>query len=153
MTHANANALPISTATLLSWSWRGANFVRVEPGSYMATCSRWKGPEWIPAYRRYGFRPIFQLVSEDVEVTMFINFGAKAEPPKSLASRYFKAWTIANGEAPLRGQPMAPTVFIDEGLLYTVKVEDASIDPTTNKDKPTCLIYSRVKEILSVTRP
>jgi hypothetical protein len=118
----------------------------------MATCCRWKGPEWIPAYRRYGFRLIFQLVSEDIEVTMFINFGAKPQPPQSLASRYFKAWTVANGDAPLRGQAMAPTVFVEEGLLYTVEVEDAAIDPTTKKDKPDCLIYSRVKEILNVTR-
>jgi hypothetical protein len=148
----NANVLPISTAKSLSWSWRGANFVRIEPSPYMATCCRWKGPEWIPAYRRYGFRLIFQLVSEDIEVTMFINFGAKPQPPQSLASRYFKAWTVANGDAPLRGQAMAPAVFVEEGLLYTIEVEDAAIDPTTKKDKPDCLIYSRVKEILNVTR-
>jgi len=36
--------------------------------------------------------------------------------------------------------------------LYTIEVEDAAIDPTTKKDKPDCLIYSRVKEILNVTR-
>jgi hypothetical protein len=48
---------------------------------------------------------------------------------------------------------MAPSVFIEGGLLYTVEVEDAKIDPKTKKDKPPCLIYSRVTEILSVTRP
>jgi hypothetical protein len=42
--------------------------------------------------------------------------------------------------------------FVEDGLLYTVEVEDASIDPTTKKDKPASLIYSRVKEILSVIR-
>jgi hypothetical protein len=141
----------ISTAPI-SWSWRGDNFVKIEPGAYKALCLRWKGPEWIPAYRRYGIRLIFQPLAEDVEVTMFINFGAKPEPPKSISSNYFKAWTIANGEAPLRGQAMAPTVFTDDGLLYTIDVEDAGIDPKTKQDKPPCLIYSRVKEILDVTR-
>jgi hypothetical protein len=131
----------------------GDNFVKVEPGVYRAICLRWKGPEWIPAYRRYGFRLIYHLLAEDLEVTMFINFGDKPVPPKSIASNYFKAWTIANGEAPLRGQAMPPTVFTDDGLLYTIEVEDASIDPKTKKDKPACLVYSRVKEILSVTRP
>jgi hypothetical protein len=153
MTKSNAKVLSIASDKSFSWTWRGADFVRIEPGLYSAICSRWKGPEWIPAYRRYSFRLIFRLIAEDVEITMFINFGDKPEPPKSLASRYFQAWTIANGEAPLRGKPMAPAVFIEEGLLYTVKVEDASIDPKTKKDKPACLVYSRVKEILSVTRP
>jgi hypothetical protein len=153
MKNATANVLSIASGKSISWTWRGANFVRIEPGSYSAICSYWKGPEWIPAYRRYGFRLMFQLLSEEVDVTMFINFGNKPQPPSSVASKYFQAWTIVNGEPPLRGQPMAPSVFIEGGLLYTVKVEDAKIDPKTKKDKPPCLIYSRVTEILSVTRP
>jgi hypothetical protein len=151
--NATANVLSIASSKSISWTWRGANFVRIAPGSYSAICSRWKGPDWIPAYRRYGFRLMFQLLSEEVDVTMFINFGNKPQPPSSVASKYFQAWTIVNGEPPLRGQPMAPSVFIEGGLLYTVEVEDAKIDPKTKKDKPPCLIYSRVTEILSVTRP
>jgi hypothetical protein len=137
----------------ISWTWRGAQFVRINPGKYMAWCVEWKGPEWVPAYRRYSFRLIFRPVAEDVEVTMFINFGKSSEPPRSMASRYFKAWTMANGEAPLRSQPMVPAVFVEQGLTYTIEIEDASIDPTTKQDRPACLVYSRVKEILSVSRP
>ncbi len=48
---------------------------------------------------------------------------------------------------------MSPSVFLDEGLIYTIEIEDASIDPKTKEDKPACLVYSRVKEILSVGRP
>ncbi len=153
MNHSNANVLSISSAKPTAWTWRGAAFVKIQPGKYMACCSGWKGPEWVPAYRRYSFRLIFRPIAEDVDITMFINFGKSPEPPRSIASRYFKAWTMANGEAPLLGQPMVPTVFVEPGLTYVIEVEDASIDPTTKEDRPACLVYSRVKEIQSCRRP
>jgi hypothetical protein len=126
----------------ISWTWRGDNFVKIAGGTYDAICRRWTGPHWIPAYRRYGFRLFFYVLAEDVEVTMFINFGSKPRPPKSVASNYFKAWTMVNGDAPRRDQQMTPDLFLDVGLLY----------PTTKKDKPPCLVYSRVKEIIRVIR-
>ena len=84
---------------------------------------------------------------------MFFNFGRKAKPdPPGPLSRYFAAWTIANGELPRRGQQMTPEIFTEPGLLYTVRVADASID-WRKADKPPSLIYSRAEEIIHVQRP
>ena len=45
-------------------------------------------------------------------------------PKIARGGNYFKAWTLANGEFPRKGQPMSPEVF-QEGQIYTVEVKDS----------------------------
>jgi hypothetical protein len=135
-----------------SWIWRGTEFVRVTPGNYEAICVGWKGPEYAPAYQRYSLRVNFRLLSEGAEVAMFFNFGRKPAQAPGPLSRYFCAWVKVNGGLPRRGQSMAPEIFMEAGLPYTIRVADAAID-SKKADKPDCLIYSRAEEIIEVRRP
>ena len=134
------------------WTWRGAEFVRVTPGKYEAICVGYRGPEYVPAYRRYSLILFFLLLADDVEVAMFFNFGSNPKRRPGPLSRYFVAWVKTNGERPRRGQSMSPEIFTTPGLIYTIRVVDANID-AAKADKPPCLIYSRAEEILEVHRP
>jgi hypothetical protein len=135
-----------------SWTWRGAEFARVPPGIYDAACIKSRGPEYVPAYRRWSVILSFRLLAEDVVIAMFFNFGYKPQKPPGPLSRYFVAWVKTNGELPRHGQSMSPQIFTEPGLLYTIRVGDAAID-AAKADKPDCLIYSRAEEIIEVRRP
>lgn len=56
---------------------------------------------------------------------------------------------MANGDTPKKGQRMGLDTFTQPGLIYRVKVEDASKDGK-GESKPDGLVYSRVTEILEI---
>jgi len=134
--------------------WQGADLPRVSPGDYQAVCVGWQGPEWCLAFRRWSLRLEFSLVTDETLISAFYNMGSNAERPlpPGRRSRFYAAWSLANGEAPRKGQRMALDVFTEAGLLYLVRVADCLKD---GKDaaKPEALIYSRVTEILRIERP
>ena len=66
-------------------------------------------------------------------------------------SRFYRAWTMANGGLPRRGQTMSLDAFTAEGLLYTVQVDDCSKDEE-GMVKPDAFVYSRVTDIVEVVR-
>lgn len=142
---------PVSPPALV---WQGADLPRVAPGDYEAVCTGWQGPEWLRTYHRWSIRLEFSLLSEGQSVSAFFNLDGseKAPLPPGRRSRFYAVWCLANGEAPRRGQEMALGVFTEAGLLYLVRVADAVKDGK-NEIKPDALVYSRVTEVLRVTRP
>lgn len=136
----------------LDLTWQGATLPRVSPGDYEAACVDWQGPDWVRTFRRWSLRLELCLLAENTCVSAFFNMGNDpARPRIGRRSRYYAAWTQANGEPPRRGQQMTPETFKDAGLLYLVRVADAVRD---GKDevKPDALVYSRITEILNVRR-
>ena len=94
----------------------------------------------------------FELLDESVRVCIFFNMGKnRAQPKAGRHSRYFKAWTLANGGLPNRGQAMSPEVFLD-GQVYEIEVADSCRD-SEEQQKAEPEIYSRVKEIISAAHP
>jgi hypothetical protein len=134
--------------------WDGPNYAHVAPGRYSAIVTRIQGPEWCFQYRRWSLLVEFELLGEveSVRVCAFFNLGN--DPAKLHAgrqSRYCKAWTIANGELPHRGQEMKPEVFM-EGQIFEIEVDDSSTAPGEQK-KTDAEVYSRVTALVSCIRP
>jgi hypothetical protein len=136
-----------------SLMWQGADLPRVSPGDYQAVCIGWQGPEWCRAFRRWSLRLEFCLLTNGTLVSAFFNLGSdSAEPHIGRRSRFYAVWSLANGEAPRKGQKMGLDTFTDPALLYLVRVADATKDGKA-VDKPNALVYSRVTDILRIERP
>jgi len=85
-------------------------------------------------------------------VSAFFNFGNdRAKHHIGRKSRYFEAWTLANGEMPKKGQAMSPEVFM-EGQFFWVVVEDLK-KRADGSEKDASEVYSRITKFLSVERP
>jgi hypothetical protein len=93
-------------------------------------------------------------VDDGTAISGFFNMGSDpAMPqPQGRRSRFYAAWCMANGEMPRKGQEMRLETFLEPGLIYLVRVQDA-IKDSKDELKPDALIYSRVTEILKVERP
>ena len=133
-------------------TWDGPEYAHVSPGRYDAVVTRWQGPTWIRRYQRWSLLIEFELLSENVRVCVFFNMGSDPQRPHTgPQSRYFKAWTIANGGRPCAKQRLDPAVFLD-GQIYKIEVADSSVD-AEGKPKAESLVYSRVAAILSADLP
>ena len=134
--------------------WEGADYPRVAEGRYSAVASRTQGPQWVVRYARWSLMVEFELLSESesVRVCIFFNMGSDPAKPKAgRQSNYFKAWTLANGELPKRGQVMTPETFLD-GQIFEIEVADSRKD-SGERPKAEAEVYSRVTAILSATSP
>jgi hypothetical protein len=132
--------------------WEGFTPTRIRPGLYQGFCSRWQGPEWVRAFRRWSIRFEFILLDGETVVSVFYNLGSNpAHKSYGRRSRFYKDWCRANGEPPCKGQRMTYATFTEPGLLYTVRVADATKDER-QAEKPDALVYSRVTEIIRVER-
>lgn len=121
-------------------------------GVYTVRAVRYQGPEWVRSYRRWSIRLEFALVHESVSVSAFYNLGDDPNRYRvGRQSRFYKAWVIANGEHPRKGQLMDPNVFL-EGQFFQVVVADSRKD-AERKDKQPAEVYSVVTQILSASRP
>jgi hypothetical protein len=133
--------------------WDGVTYPRVSPGRYSAVAVRIQGPEWIYRYSRWSLLVEFELLgeSESVLICAFFNMGTNRDKPRAgRHSRYFKAWTIANGDLPRRGQQMDPEVFL-EGQVYELEVGDNSVD-SEERQKTDAEVYSRVMAVKAAIR-
>jgi hypothetical protein len=81
-----------------------------------------------------------------VTIYGFLNLGDGKRCP-GRRSRYWKAWTKANGAPPRRGQTMTSRIFLDK--WFKVSVADVTLDPD-QKAKGVLEIYSTVSEILEL---
>ena len=131
--------------------WQGAEYPVLEAGVYIARAIRVQGPEWVRSYQRWSTRIEFALVHESISVSVFFNMGNDPNGPKAgRMSRFFRAWVIANGDFPRKGQKMKPDVFLD-GQFFEVEVESCNRD-SEGKPKQDAEVYSRVTRILSAKR-
>ena len=129
--------------------WRGAEYSRVPPGTYTAFATKTKGPEWCHAFRRYSFMVEFELLgeSEAVRVCLFLNLGSDPKKPPGRMSNFYKAWTVANGDHPKRGQRMDFDVFV-QGQEYVIEVGPVGHD-SDQRTKSDDEVYSTVRRIIS----
>lgn len=133
--------------------WDGVDLPRIPPGDYQAVCIDWQGPEWCVAFWRWSLRLEFSLLDCGTLVSYFLNFGNESKPRiQGRRSKFYKSWSLANGEPPRKGQDMTLGTFIDSSLIYLVTVADCTADAKEGK-KASALVYSRVTEILRVERP
>lgn len=141
--------VPIRPAS--PFTWRGAEYPRIEPGRYLVCGLKHQGPDWVRAFRRWSIRIEFTFAHEPGSASAFFNMGSDPLGPRiGRQSKYFKAWTLANGELPRKGQEMTPDVFFD-GQLFTVSIEDARYDGEGNA-KSDAEIYSRITAFHEVQR-
>lgn len=130
-------------------TWGGPSYPHISPGRYSAIAVRTQGPEWCRAYQRWSLLVEFELLAEPVQLACFYNMGNNAERCEiKRHSRYFKAWTLANGAPPMKGQSMGPDVFL-QNQVFTVEVVDSGNE---KKERPKSAeeMYSRVKQIIRV---
>ena len=133
-------------------TWDGPEYARVSPGRYEAVVTRFQGPEWVRRFRRWSLMIEFELLSESKRVCAFFNMGTNPETLHAgPQSRYFRAWTLANGERPRPKQRLDPSVFMD-GQVFKVEVADSLAD-VEGQQKEDSLVYSRVTAILSADLP
>ena len=129
-------------------TWDRPEYPHVHPGRYSAVASRVQGPEWVRRFRRWSLMVEFALLGEDARVCAFFNMGSDPQKPHAGPhSRYFQAWTLANGERPHRKQRLDPAVFLD-GQVYEIEVSDSDTD-ADGKQKHDSLVYSRVTAVIS----
>jgi hypothetical protein len=129
--------------------WTGPEYPRILPGQYTASAVRVITPQYIRRWQRWSLGICFCPFAEPgVEVTLFLNLGKNMVPKRG--SDFFRAWTQANGEAPKKGKPMDPRVFL-EGQIYEIEIVDADVD-SDGKPKSDAEIYSKVRRIVSVLR-
>jgi len=154
MTHSKANVLSIASgrtpAKQFSWQAPEVHFERVNSGNYDAIAVNYQGPEKVRRYGRWSLRVGFHLLAEDVEISMYLNFGRGERPVITKHGRFFEAWCMVNGDVPRLDQRMTPDIFLEQGLIFTVLVVDAAIS-AERLQKPAEQIYSRVEKILKVT--
>src|SRR6266704_4385067 len=127
--------------------WNKEQYARITPGRHMVRVVELQGPEWVRAYRRWSLRLECVVVDEGALVSAFFNLGGTPIRPGTPGrqSRYFRAWVMANGEAPVKGQPLDWNIFIDK--YFTVEVADCTRD-SKEREKSEGEIYSRIIEFV-----
>ena len=132
--------------------WRGPEYPILTSGRYTVRGVRIQGPQWCRSFRRWSLRVEFTLVDDPMLVSAFFNLGDDPSAQQiGRQSRYYKAWVIANGGHPRRGQSMSPDVFLD-GQFFEVEVESCNLD-SEGQPKPDAEVYSRVTKILAARWP
>lgn len=132
--------------------WQGAERMRIPAGEYTARCVNSQGPMWVRQFGRWGLRLEFLIDPDEYALSCFFALGEnKRTPYIGARSKYYKAWVLANGGPPYKGQAMTPEVFLDPALSFTVRVGDSTKD-TENNMKEDALIYSRIDTVLKAQR-
>jgi hypothetical protein len=132
--------------------WEGQEYPRMEPGRYLVRGLKIQGPEWVRAFSRWSLRVEFATVHEPGGVSAFFNLGSdRLKQYIGRQSKYFQAWTIANGGLPRKGEQMSPEVFLDGQFLW-VTVEDSK-RKTDGSEKVDAEVYSRIAKFHSAERP
>jgi hypothetical protein len=124
--------------------FQGAEYVRIAPGKYSAQCVHAK------IYRDPGFRTWkallrFRLIEGGQEVYGFLNLGSGESAHAGRRSRYWEAWTLANGAAPRKRQAMTARVFRNK--IFLVEISDVTRTGDGKAHHPSA-IYSTVKAII-----
>lgn len=132
--------------------WRGPDYPLLDPGRYVVRGVKVQGPEWVRSYSRWSVRIEFALTTEPGFVSAFFNLGNERSTRRiGRQSRYFKAWSVANGGLPYRGQDMSPEMFLN-GQFFEVEVENCDRD-SEGTPKPEAEVYSRITKVQRAWTP
>ena len=119
--------------------------IRVKAGPYEARCIDAPPTYFDAGFRRWGQALTFELCPNGEVLQAFLNLGTGKEPHAGPRSNYFKAWVIAKGRPPRRGDKMTADVFLNQ--LFEVDVCDVTTDcEGLSKAEP--LIYSKVARLV-----
>ena len=139
--HKRRNPVPV---------WQGKEYPKHDCGERMVRFHKIHGPEWVQAFQRWSVRLEGHFMDEPGEISCFMNLGNRREAPYvGKRSRYYKAWTVANGDSPQPGA-MSPEIFLDKCFLVLVQDSTQGPDFSENgerKLKASGDIYSHISEI------
>lgn len=123
-------------------------YPHIAAGIYTMRCIEAKA-YFDPQFRRHVCRLAFMdpNTGDGASIYGFINLGRGESPKAGRRSRYWKAWTMANGAPARRGQTMTPKIFY--GRWFRVEVADVTQN-TEKKAHGQPEIYSTVREILEL---
>ena len=115
----------------------------IDDGRMLVRVTELQGPEWVRNYQRWSIRLGCEGVHEPVSLSLFINLGNDPAGPRVAGrqSKYYKHWSMANGQPPAKGQSMAADVFLDK--FFMAQVEKAT-KGTKGEAKGDEEIYSRI---------
>jgi hypothetical protein len=141
---------PTSAVTLIP-VWGGVEYPRHDEGVRLVCATKVQGPEWIIRFSRWSIRVEFALTDEPGVASYFMNMGSNRERPHvGRGSKYYAAWTMANGGPPVTGQQMDPAVFV--GKFFHARIADCAKD-SKKQDKPDEEVYSHVSELIELVSP
>lgn len=124
--------------------FQGTEYTKIEAGKYSAQCVQFK-VYCDPGFRRWVVMLRFRLIEGGQEVCAFYNLGRREGSCPGRRSRYWKAWTLANGTAPRKGQKMYPKVF--RGKVFLVEVANVTRD-SEGRLHHASAVYSTVNNII-----
>lgn len=131
--------------------WEGKEYQRHDQGERLIRVVEIQGPEWVRRYHRWSVRLESALTDEPGVVSYFMNMGNNPEAPwAGRHSNYYKAWTLANGGPPRRGEAMDPDIFL--GKFFRALIEDCKKD-SSDKEKADGEVYSHIKELRVLVTP
>jgi len=141
-----------SDPVVLAPTWEQDAYPRIDGGRRMVRAHLIHGPEWVRSFSRWSLRIEFHLMDEPGTVSLFVNLGTDRERPTvgGRKSKFYRYWTLANGEPPRKHQTMNYDVFI--GKCFWAKVEDCVKD-SAGKDKEDYDVYSRIVDLVELIAP
>ncbi len=121
-------------------------YPRYEPGEYEVRCTEAKYYR-DPRFRRLVCRLRCVLITDpEREVYGFLNLGTEAKPQAGRGSNYWKAWVIANGEAPRKRQVLSVRAFVSKIFLVRIGDVEKRMDGVEHSELEK---YSVIQEIIS----
>lgn len=131
--------------------WQGQEYAKHERGERIVRVHEVQGPEWVRQFQRWSVRVGAHLMDERGEVSCFLNLGNRKEAPYvGRRSRYYKAWSLANGGPPHKGEPMSADIFLDKCFLAVIEDSTLGAELGENherKPKPAGEVYSIISEL------
>ena len=131
--------------------WEGKEYAKHDRGERMVCAHEIQGPEWVTRFQRWSVRIGFHFMDEPGEVSCFLNLGNRKEAPYvGKRSRYYEAWTLANGGPPNKGDSMSADIFLNKCFLALVEDSTLGADFGENRErntKPAGEVYSHISEL------
>jgi hypothetical protein len=119
-----------------------AEYPHIKPGVYDAEVLS-AGISLDRRYHRWVCALKFRVVPDGITLFGFLNCGSGEKPRAGgRRSAFFRAWSIANGSAPHRGQVMSPRAF--KNKLFQIRIGNVLSDYLQRAQSP----YSVVREII-----
>lgn len=127
--------------------WDREAYPIIDDGPLLVQAVKIKGPDWCRNLRRWSVLVECAGVEEPVTLAIFLNLaGDESGPGKpGRQSKFYKHWTMANGEPPRKGQRMNFDVFVDK--FFMAQVEKVTKD-SKGALKPDAEIYSRISHFI-----
>ncbi len=131
--------------------WEGAEYPLYPAGTYDVRCNKIQGPQWLKNHRRWSLRLECSFLTEEGEVSGFLNLGQDPERYRvGRQSNYFKLWCKVNRGLPRRGQSMSWNDFL--GKFFSVRIETAAKN-SKGEALSEAEQYSKIVEFLECIGP